>query len=74
MCVWRLPAPIPYCVLDLDNMIYDTPAVDMLDYGDNTGCFALFNEAELDQEYSKCEYVYVSDDTLASLLKGCTTL
>jgi len=55
-------------------MIYDTPAVDRLDYGDNTGCAALLREAGLDQEYSKCEYIYLADDVLSQFLKGYTTL
>ena len=37
--------------------IYDSPEIDMLDYGDNTGCWQLANESHIDYEYEHCAYV-----------------
>ena len=44
------------------DSIYDTPAIDMLDYGDNTGCWRLASEGHLDYEYEKLAYVYTDDN------------
>ena len=38
--------------------LYDSPAIDMLDYGDNSGCWQLANESDLDYEYERCAYIY----------------
>lgn len=45
-----------------NNSIYDSPSIDMLDYGDNTGCWDLFNESGLDYEYERDSYIYTQDD------------
>ena len=46
-----------------NNSIYDSPSIDMLDYGDHTGCWDLFNESNLDYEYEKVSYVCSQEDT-----------
>ena len=46
----------------MNSSIYDSPAVDMLDYGDNTGCWQLANESHLNYEYEHVAYVNTEDD------------
>ena len=42
--------------------VYDSPEIDMLDFGDNTGCWQLANESDLDYEYEHVCYVHNQDD------------
>ena len=44
-----------------NTSIYDSPAIDMLDYGDNTGCWQLANESHLDYEYERTAYVCMDE-------------
>ena len=67
MFLGRLPTPLVLNVLSVhtdmyNNSVYDSPEVDMLDFGDNTGCWDLFNEMGLDYEYEKVSYIYTDSD------------
>ena len=51
-----------YISMSTYNSVYDSPSIDMLDYGDNSGCWELANEAHLGYEYVRYAYVCTEDD------------